>query len=187
MRVLQDLAEIERRLGIVRGRAGACRFDQNQIHEVLLGKLTPDLRAEYHTLLAEAYADREGYEGEDIGGDPFGLAEAYLEFHPSLSYSTSLRFRAGLLFPGTSRENVGPLWASPYTITLSALNTWTAEETKLVGLETRLGIATGDFSELELAGTAFGFGDPSGSLVSWRGWSMGDRLSVVGEVLPRVA
>lgn len=138
--------------------------------------LTEDLRVFVH--------GRARYDGEDSQGDRVGLAEGYLEFHPSLSYSTSLRLRAGLLFPGTSRENVGPLWSSPYTITLSTLNTWTAEELRIVGLETRLIFETESNDEFVVGATAFGFNDPSGSLVSWRGWSMGDRLTVAGEVLP---
>ena len=43
--LLREMAEIERRLGIVRGEAGACRFDQSQIQEVLYHELMPDLRA----------------------------------------------------------------------------------------------------------------------------------------------
>jgi tetratricopeptide (TPR) repeat protein len=66
VRVLRELAEIERRSGLVRGEAGQTRFDQNQIQEVLYQDLPPDLRAEYHTLLAEAYAERCG---ERPGGD----------------------------------------------------------------------------------------------------------------------
>lgn len=138
--------------------------------------LTDDLRVFAH--------GRARYDGEDSLGDVGGLAEGYLEYHPSLSYSTSLRLRAGLHFPGTSRENVGPLWSSPYTVTLSALNAWTAEELRLLGLEGRLIIETESNDEFVLGGSAFGFNDPSGSLLSWRGWSMGDRLTVAGEWLP---
>jgi len=58
IRVLQDIAEIERRFGLVRGEAAACVFDQNQIQEVLYRDLLPELRVEYHTLLAEAHAAR---------------------------------------------------------------------------------------------------------------------------------
>jgi hypothetical protein len=137
--------------------------------------LTDDLRVFAH--------GRARYDGPESQGDPAGLVEGYLEFHPSLSYTTSLRLRAGLQFPGVSRENVGPLWSTPYTITLSALNTWTAEELRILGLETRLIVET-DSDEIHVAATAFGFNDPSGSLVSWRGWSMGDRLTAAGEVLP---
>jgi tetratricopeptide (TPR) repeat protein len=59
VRVLRELAEIERRHGLVRGDAGQTHFDQNQIQEVLYADLPPDLRCEYHSLLAEAY------EGDD--------------------------------------------------------------------------------------------------------------------------
>jgi len=67
VRVLQEIAEIERRHGLVRGEAGQTHFDQNQIQEVLYQDLPPDLRAEYHTLLAEVYAERCGKEpkGDD--------------------------------------------------------------------------------------------------------------------------
>ena len=62
VRVLRQIAEIERRFGLVRGEAGSCAFDQNQIQEVLYQELLPDLRTEYHTLLAETHAERCGGE-----------------------------------------------------------------------------------------------------------------------------
>jgi tetratricopeptide (TPR) repeat protein len=67
--VLQDLAEVERRSGIVQGKAGACRFDQYQIQEVLYKDLMPDLRAEYHALLADALEAREEFDPEDAEPD----------------------------------------------------------------------------------------------------------------------
>ncbi|MHC4451846.1 MAG: ATP-binding protein [Planctomycetota bacterium] len=78
--VLQDLAEIERRSGIVQGKAGACRFDQYQIQEVLYKDLMPDLRAEYHTLLADAFADREEFDEPEEAelDDAYFLARHYL-------------------------------------------------------------------------------------------------------------
>ncbi len=66
VRVLQDLAEIERRTGIVLSTGRAYRFDQHQMHEILLSELSAGLREEYHTLLAEAYAEREG---EGVAGE----------------------------------------------------------------------------------------------------------------------
>ncbi|MHC4940718.1 MAG: protein kinase domain-containing protein [Planctomycetota bacterium] len=71
IQVLEMLADLERRSGIVRGGAGVCSFDQYQIHELLLERLMPDLRAEYHTLLAEAFAEREGIDepDEDLTGE----------------------------------------------------------------------------------------------------------------------
>ena len=58
--VLRALAEIERRSGLVRGEANGCRFDQNQVQEVLYADLMPSLKAEYHTLIAESITKRHG-------------------------------------------------------------------------------------------------------------------------------
>ncbi|MHC4862282.1 MAG: ATP-binding protein, partial [Planctomycetota bacterium] len=63
--VLQRLAAIERRSGVVRSGTGSSRFDHHQIQEVLCEDLIPDLRAEYHAMLAEAYAEREEVAGKD--------------------------------------------------------------------------------------------------------------------------
>ncbi|MGQ0614407.1 MAG: serine/threonine-protein kinase [Planctomycetaceae bacterium] len=69
VRVLQEIAEIERRFGLVKGEATSCRFDQNQIHEVVYHGILPELRAEYHTMLADARGEK---------GDPTFLAYHHL-------------------------------------------------------------------------------------------------------------
>ncbi|MHC4449306.1 MAG: serine/threonine-protein kinase [Planctomycetota bacterium] len=74
--VLQQLAAIERRFGLVKGEATSCVFDQDQVQEVLYRDLLPELRAEYHTLLADAYAKRCG--AEPSGGDAVLLARHHL-------------------------------------------------------------------------------------------------------------
>jgi hypothetical protein len=38
--------------------------------------------------------------------------------------------------------------------------------------------------EAQLAGVAFGVNDTLGALLAWRGWTMGDRLTSLGELLP---
>ncbi|MHC4549795.1 MAG: tetratricopeptide repeat protein [Planctomycetota bacterium] len=76
IRVLQEVAEIERHFGLVRGEAGSASFDQNQIQEVIYQDLIPDLRAEYHTLLAETYPER--LEGEPSGEDAVFLASHHM-------------------------------------------------------------------------------------------------------------
>ena len=115
------------------------------------------------------------------GGRVAGLVEGFVVYRPELSPKLSLRLKAGSYFPQTSRENVERLWSSPYTITLSALNTWIGEEVRLTGLEAGL-VRRGDKDELQLHAGAFGANDSSGSLLAWRGWAMGDRLVTVGEV-----
>jgi len=76
VRVLEELAEIERQFGLVHGEADTVRFDQNQIQEVVYGELMPHLRAEYHTLCAEAHSDR--IEGEPSSEDALFLASHHL-------------------------------------------------------------------------------------------------------------
>jgi hypothetical protein len=117
------------------------------------------------------------------GGDRFGVPEAYAVFRPELSSTVSLHLKGGLFFPGTSLENPDRLWASPYTITFSALNTWLAEELRLTGLETRLLWSDGR-DTLHAGGTGFVANDTLGTLVAWRGWSLSDRFTVVAERLP---
>jgi tetratricopeptide (TPR) repeat protein len=72
--VLQHLAQIERQTGLIRGVEGGLEFDQHQIQEVLYGTLLPALRAEYHTLLARAYASR-------LHGEPRSPDHAFLASH----------------------------------------------------------------------------------------------------------
>jgi tetratricopeptide (TPR) repeat protein len=74
VKVLRELAEIERRFGLVRDEADSVRFDQNQIQEVLYRDLTSHLRTEYHSLLAEAHAER-------CGEDPRGRDAHFLASH----------------------------------------------------------------------------------------------------------
>jgi hypothetical protein len=108
-------------------------------------------------------------------GKRAGVVEAYAELH-----GESWRVRAGQFFLGTSRENIEPLWNSPYTITWSALNTWIGEEFRPVGIDAQWSptfYAT-------IGGTAFRNNDTSGALLAWRGWAFGNRLTVYNEVLP---
>jgi hypothetical protein len=118
------------------------------------------------------------------GGWRGGLVEGFLQYRPELRGDLALRLRAGLQFPPTSRENVDPLWQSPYTLTLSAVNSWIGEEMRPVGIDGALVFGEAGGSRFELAGMAFGGADTAGALLAWRGWAMGTRLSVVGETLP---
>jgi hypothetical protein len=122
-------------------------------------------------------------EPEDSRGHAAGLTEAFAQLRLELDVRTTLRLRAGLFFPPTSLENVDPLWQSPYTITLSAWNTWIGEEVRLTGFDSQLTRDLGG-SRLDVAAAAFAFAEPSGALLAWRGFGLGDRLTTVGEFLP---
>jgi len=71
IQVLRRLAALERRSGVVRSAGRVYRFDHHQIQEILYTCLPQELREAYHTMLAEAFAAREG-------GDASGEAAVFL-------------------------------------------------------------------------------------------------------------
>lgn len=104
-----------------------------------------------------------------------GVVEAFVEVH-----NDHWRLRGGQFFLGTSRENTGPLWTSPYLQTFSAVNTWIGEELRPVGVDLQW---SPNFYG-SVGATAFRNNDTSGALLAWRGWTVGNRLTVYGEELP---
>ncbi|HEX6097217.1 MAG TPA: hypothetical protein VF432_12890 [Thermoanaerobaculia bacterium] len=120
---------------------------------------------------------------EDFGGDDAGLVEAYADLRKELRFD-ELRLRGGFFFLPTSKENKDDNWASPYTIHFSALNTWIGEEVRPLGLDLQYRRTTNAGHTITGGVTAFRGNDTMGTLLGWRGWSVGDRLSTYGEVLP---
>jgi hypothetical protein len=114
------------------------------------------------------------HEPSTYGGERGGLVEAYVDARIG-----GLTLRGGQFFLGTSRENVDLLWNSPYTIHYSALNSWIAEEFRPVGVDAsyKAGLFT-------IGATAFKNNDTMGTILAWRGWDVGSRLSVYDETLP---
>jgi len=122
--------------------------------------------------------------GESAGrGRHAGLVEAYIDRHLSLADDSQIRLRAGHFFLPTSREAIDPLWQSRYTLTLSALNSWIAEEIRPIGIDASWRSSDDAAREWEWAVTAFNGNDSAGALLAWRGFSRHGRLSVLGEVL----
>jgi tetratricopeptide (TPR) repeat protein len=60
VRVLQTLAHLERKGGLVRSRGARYQFDHHLVQEVVRDELPLPLLQEYHALLAHALAEREG-------------------------------------------------------------------------------------------------------------------------------
>ena len=114
--------------------------------------------------------------------DP-GLIEAYADARLFFGLD-EVQLRAGQFFLPTSRENKDELWASPYSINFSALNTWIAQEFRPIGadLEWRHVLQRGHV--LTTGATAFRGNDTMGALLGWRGWTVGNRISAYDEVLP---
>jgi hypothetical protein len=123
-------------------------------------------------------------DGPGALGNHFGIPEAYFDIRPLTSEKNQLQVRTGMFFLPTSRENVGPLWSSPYTITYSALNTWIAEEVRPVGVDFSYRHTAESGTSTSFGVAAFRRNDTMGTLLAWRGWSLGDHLAVYREVLP---
>jgi predicted ATPase len=109
VRVLEQLARIERQWGLVQGEADQTRFDQNQIQEVLYSDLTPALRTEYHTLLAEACSAR-------IDGEPSGEDAVFLASH----HLRGSRPKAGLPYLTPALEHLEESFRNETAIELAA-------------------------------------------------------------------
>ncbi len=110
---------------------------------------------------------------DEIQDGPVDFVEAYLKYAPAPTSRTRYSFRAGLFFPHISRENVGVAWTSPYTITPSAINSWIGEEIRTLGLEAKASVRRETF-QLDFTAAVFGFNDPAGTLLAFRGWALND-------------
>ena len=122
-------------------------------------------------------------EPESIRGRRAGLIAGFLELR-NASDENRIQLRAGQFFLPTSRENKGDLWSSPYTVSFSALNTWMGQEVRPVGIDLEWRHTTPAFNGLTIGGTLFQNNDTMGTLLAWRGWSVGNRLPVYDELAP---
>lgn len=113
--------------------------------------------------------------------------EAYLVYKPLVG-ETRVKARLGLFYPPVSLEHDGVAWSVARTITPSAINSWIGEEVKVIGLEVS-GTRSFGGHELGLMAATFGNNDTSGTLLSFRGWSVSDvRTTPYGDyVLPRMS
>ncbi len=69
----------------------------------------------------------------------------------------------------------------------SAINTWVAEELRTVGAELSLSrrlAMFGSANTVSLQAAIFRSNDPTGALLAWKGWSVHDRQSRIGDELP---
>ena len=152
-----------------KGRYGGTHWMGNDIEKLRLAEFSVLANAEISWDL-NAFVHAKFDAEQDKALD---LVEAYLEYKPAPRSAISYSARLGLMFPHISRENVGAAWTSPYTITPSAINSWVGEEVRALALEGKLKYRAGAHS-LSLTGAIFGFNDPAGTLLAFRGWALND-------------
>jgi hypothetical protein len=106
--------------------------------------------------------------------------EAYGRYRTSLSDSLEGTLKLGAFWPPISLENEGIGWTSPWTLSSSAINTWVGEELRTIGGEATIEWRHSS-GALQVIGALFGYNGPAGTLLSYRGWSIGDRSIGLGD------
>ena len=102
------------------------------------------------------------------------VIEAYARWRPVATSAWRWQVKAGAFFPPISLENDGVAWSARYTLTPSAINSWVGDEMRTIGAEGRIEWR-GDLDRFELLGAVFGWNDPAGVLLAYRGWNFTDR------------
>lgn len=133
-------------------------------------------------LFVHGVARHDPHAADDSAGS--GLLEAFVDWRRGFGEGNEVGLRAGQFFLPASRENVDPLWGSPYTLTLSALNSWIAEEIRPIGIDLLWRKTLSSEHRFDLAATLLGGNDSSGALLAWRGFSFHDRPTPSGRFVP---
>ena len=107
-----------------------------------------------------------------------GFTEAYLQFRPYPRNHLRLRVKAGGFYAPVSLENGAGGWASPYTLSYSALSSWLAEEVRTMGLEAKvdwLGTRSDLPFDVSAIAGVFGWNEVAGAALAGGGFILDDR------------
>jgi hypothetical protein len=121
------------------------------------------------------------------GEQNLGISQAQLRYKPLMGGKVRWRGRVGFFYPKMSLENVDLGWLSPYTYTQSAINSWIGEELRNPGVEFTVyspGRSRRSAYSWELTGGVFKGNDPTGTILSWRGFALHDRQSLNNDSIP---
>ena len=100
--------------------------------------------------------------------------ETYLRYDDHGAHDLGWSVKAGAFFPTISLENDDLGWASPYTLTPSAINSWIGDELRAIGSEATLRWKSG-LGTVSLIGAVLCCNDENGTLMASHGWTMDDR------------
>ena len=144
------------------------------------------LFGEYHGRITPTLRARVVVDYVDDASDGLGVTEAAIDWRPIPRSRNQHQLRFGAFYPSFSLENGDRGWQSPFTYSYSAINTWLGEEIRPIGAEWSVRRRFEGFrSNHEVRAFAAGFygNDPAGTLLFWRGWSLHDRQSRLGDDL----
>ena len=164
------------------GSGGKLRFDETD-DSIGIGRLAVDYTGRLApTLFAHVVADYV-----DDGAQGIDFTEAFIEWRPVPRSRNRYQLKVGAFYPELSLENRDMGWASSYSISSSAINTWIAEEVKTIGAEWSLERSIGSPispQHFKLLAATYVGNDPTGTLLAWKGWSIHDRQTRLNDVLP---
>lgn len=139
-----------------------------------------------NTDLADELSASVVFKAADEGRGVLDVSEAWLHWKPVPVSAWQTRVKVGAFFPAMSLENDGLGWTTTRTISASAVNSWVGEELRTLGVEgrwARRGRFSGSPHDIGLTAAVFAGNDPAGTLLAWRGWGVGDRITGLSEPL----
>ena len=113
-----------------------------------------------------------------------GLSQAYLQYQPLVNSRYKWHVKLGGFYPSMSLENPDIGWTSPYNYTNSAINSWLGEELRTIGGELsikRPGKRFNSKHSFSVSAAIYKGNDPTGTLLSWRGFALHDRQTTFNE------
>ena len=155
------------------GGLGKLRYgNANRNPEIRIGEIFVEGHVQFGgSLLAVATARFEPTQKTAID-----FTEIYLRYRPVSLSPWRWSVRAGAFFPPVSLENTDIGWASPWTLTPSAINSWVGEELRTIGGEARIEWRS-PARTLSAVAALYGWNDPTGILLADRGWALHDRVT----------
>lgn len=100
------------------------------------------------------------------------LIDATVMWHPPASGPWSWSAKIGVFFAPFGLENTELGWSSPWTVSNSAIASWTGEELRTIGGEVTLRRQFGR-TAISFSGAVFGWNDIAGVLIADHGWDIG--------------
>ncbi len=166
----------------VSGSEGKFRYSDGQ--GLALGQASADVAWRWHDYW---HADISFYADADKDESQIGVLEAVIVYR-GIPDKDGIRYsvQGGLFYPSISLENTLPGWASPYSLSFSAMNSWLAGEVRSQGVEIKrekLGRLSGSRTSYQLGVGVYRGNDTIGALLSWHGWQSTSRQTVFKETI----
>lgn len=164
------------------GDYGKFRYDDGT--GIAIGQLAGQLHLDWQnnwsaTVVGNLFANK--------GNDKIGITEAYFRYK-GLPSEAGWRFKSkiGIFYPAISLENVATAWSTPYTLTSSSLNNWVGEEFRNTGVNfsvEKIGRFSGSDHSFSADLSLIQDNDPAGAMLTWHGWTIGSRQTLMQERL----